>query len=118
MSGWQNEPWMDLLRAEKAKGRSTAAIARDLGYARTSIALVFSGNYPIEPRRVAAKVLEVYGADVNCPHLGREIPRGDCNAIQAAPMPTSSPDKLRHWTACRACHLNPAAAAASKKRKT
>lgn len=106
---------MKLLMAEKAKGRSTAAIARDLGYARTSIALVLSGNYPVEPTRVLAKAVEVYGADVACPHLGREITRTACDEHRSRPMPTSSAAALKHWTACKTC---PRAAAPAPKKRT
>ena len=116
--------WMDLLRAEKGRGRTTASIARELGFARTSISLLFSGNYPAkdangEPAapRIATRVLELYGGKVACPHLGRDMDRAECGAMRDAPMPASSPDKLRHWTACRSCPLNPAAAAAPTKRK-
>lgn len=106
---------MKLLLAEKAKGRSTAAIARDLGYARTSIALVFSGNYPVEPTRVLAKAVEVYGGNVACPHLGREIDRTACDEHRLRPMPTSSAAALKHWTACKTC---PRAAVAAPKKRT
>ena len=108
---------MKLLLAEKAKGRSTAAIARDLGYARTSIALVFSGNYPIEPTRVLSKAVEVYGGKRTCPHLGAEIERAECDTHRARPMPTSSAAALKHWTACQTCPVNHAPAPAPKKRK-
>ena len=54
--------YLALLRAEKARGRTVADIARQLGFARTSISLLLSGNYPSDRApKIEAKVLEVLG---------------------------------------------------------
>ncbi|KGJ19332.1 hypothetical protein [Paracoccus sanguinis] len=112
-----SDDYLDLLRAEKARGRTTADIARQLGFARTSISLLLSGNYPAaRAPKIEAKVLEVFGRAIVCPHLGAEIERDACDAHRTSPMPTSSADRLRHWTACRTCTQNPAAPAAMKRK--
>lgn len=109
--------YLELLRAEKARGRTTADIARQLGFARTSISLLLSGNYPADRApKIEAKVLEVFGGKIACPHLGRELERPECDAHRTRPMPTSSASALKHWTACKTCPVNPAAPAAPIER--
>ena len=38
-----------------------------------------------------------------CPHLGEVITKEACNTFRNRPMPTSSPQPLRHWCACQEC---------------
>lgn len=107
-----SEPeWIAVLRAEQARGRSIAAIARELGMPRPSLSLLINGKYPAGLDRVTARygpaVLLRYRAKVACPHLGRGMERAECARHAAAPMTMSSPSKLRHWRACQRCEHNP-----------
>lgn len=93
--------WRDLLEsAVAAKGQ--AAVARELDYSATTLSLVRRDKYPGGTDRIAAKVLEVYG-EVACPFLGRPIGAEQCRRTSLAPVPTSNPQAIRHWSACRAC---------------
>lgn len=102
----RGDDWMAVLRRE-AERTSIAEVARRLGYSRPAISLVVHGRYPATRERIAARVREVFGADAECPHLRAPISPEDCAAVRTAPMPTNDPKRLRHWTACRACPLNP-----------
>lgn len=104
--------WLGLLRAEHAKGKPIAQIARECGMARTSVSGLLSGNYPAQSldlveRKHGARILEVFCAQTFCPHLRRGLEKAECEAFAAAPMSTSNPDRLQHWRACRRCPLNP-----------
>lgn len=104
--------WIALLKAERAGGKSVSQIARETGMARPSVSMLISGTYPAQSldlvsRKHAAAVLRLYRAQVPCPHLRRAIGAGECREFIAAPMSTSSPEKLRHWAACRRCPHNP-----------
>lgn len=103
--------WIALLRAEVAKGRSIAEVAREIGMPRPSLSMLLAGNYPAGLVKVTgkfeARVLARFRDQVPCPHLGRGIGRAECRAFAALPMSTSDPARLRHWAACRACPLNP-----------
>jgi hypothetical protein len=108
-----SEPeWLALLRAEVAKGRTIAAVAREAGMARPSLSMLLSGTYPAASLdRVTAKhegpVLARLRDQVPCPHLRRGIGRAECRAHASAPMSASDPARLRQWAACRGCALNP-----------
>lgn len=100
--------WLSLLKAERAKGRSVAEIARECGMARPSVSMLIAGTYPAQSldlvtRKHGAKVLRLYRGQVLCPHLRRGIPPDECAALSKAPMSTSSPTKLAQWRACQRC---------------
>lgn len=98
--------WMAILRDEVAKS-SVAAVAREIGYARTSLSLVLHGRYQGSTDRVAARVLECFADHFLCPHQGSEISPASCRELRDRPMPTSSARDLRQWTACQHCQNNP-----------
>ena len=102
--------WIALLRTERARGKSIAAIAREVGMKRPSLSLLINGTYPASLEKVTAKyaatVLMRYRAQVVYPHLGRGIGAAECARYASAPMTMSSPAKLRHWRACRRCEHN------------
>ena len=104
--------WIALLKAEQAKGKSVVALARECGIARSSLSMLLSGSYPAQSldlvtRKHAARIIRQYRDQVLCPHLRRGIGAEECRRFASAPMSTSSPEKLRHWRACRRCPLNP-----------
>lgn len=104
--------WLQLMKAERARGKSVSQIARDVGMARPSVSMLLSDTYPaqsldIVTRKYGAAVVRVYSAQQLCPYLKRGIPVEECRAHASAPMSTSNPDRLRHQRACRLCLLNP-----------
>lgn len=96
--------WLALLSEEAAR-TSITAVARRLGYARTSVSLALSGKYPGATDKLAAAVLAVLGT-VDCPHLGFPVSPSRC-ADASGEMPTSSPGDLRLWRACQGCPHKP-----------
>ena len=96
--------WQALLAAEAAR-TSIAAVARRLGYSRTSISLVLAGKYPGGTDNVAAAVLATFGR-TTCPHLGRAVAPDEC-AQNGGRVPTASPAALRLWRACQTCPHRP-----------
>lgn len=103
--------WLELLRNEIGKGRSIAAVARDIGMARPSLSMLLSGTYPARLDKVGKKfgpqIVRKFAGQVLCPHMRRGIGREECESFARQPMSTSNPEKLRHWSACRRCPLNP-----------
>ncbi len=104
--------WVALLKAERAKGKTVSQIAREIDMARPSVSMLLSGSYPAQSldlatQKHATRVLQRYRDQLMCPHLRRGIGVEICRDFASAPMPTSSPDKLGHWAACRRCPLNP-----------
>lgn len=104
--------WLALLKAERRKGKSVTTISRECGIARSSLSMLLSGSYPaasldLVARKHEARIFKIYRKQVLCPHLRRGIGGAECAAFARAPMPTSSPQKLKHWAACRRCDLNP-----------
>ncbi len=93
--------WLDLLESAVA-ARGQAAVARELGYSPTTLSLVRRGRYPGGTDRIEARVLQVLG-DVACPFLNQTIPTSQCRRTSLAPVPTSNPKALQHWSACRSC---------------
>ena len=99
-------PWLARLRAECAR-KNIKDVAMRLGYARTTISLVLGGRYPGQTDRIERQVIRILGGGVRCPHLKHVIEADACQRTRRGPMPTSDPVRLRHWSACRACPLNP-----------
>ncbi|KQI69402.1 hypothetical protein AN189_02985 [Loktanella sp. 3ANDIMAR09] len=94
------EPWRAILRAQAEK-TSITDVARQLGYSRPAISLVLSGDYAGATGKIAAKVIACFTDSVHCPHLTATISQARCGDHQSRAMPTSDPDALRHWIACR-----------------
>ena len=104
--------WVDVLRAEAGKPKRTKKdIADELGVSRTAISLICDGKYSAKMDKVSAKlapkVMAMYACKMWCPYLHSDLTPESCRHHASAPMPTSDPDKLRHWAACRNCPHNP-----------
>ncbi len=104
--------WIQLLRAEQAKGKSVSQISREIGMARPSVSMLLSGTYPAQSldlvtAKHGSRVLSLYRDQVLCPHLHRGIGKAECQKLASAPMSRSHPEKLRQWRACQHCTLNP-----------
>ncbi|ARE40880.1 hypothetical protein RGUI_2739 [Rhodovulum sp. P5] len=110
--GLGDPEWVGLLRAERDGGKSVSQIARECGIARSSVSMLIAGTYPAQSldlatRKHGARVVALYRDAILCPHLRRGIPAEECRRQASAPMSTSNPDRLRQWSACRRCDLNP-----------
>lgn len=97
--------WHEILNDE-IKHRTIKSVADDLGYARSSISLLFHGRYPGSNRKIVAKIYEIFSREIDCPYLQCSIVPSRCKTLRLASMPTSEPHKLKHWTACQSCPLN------------
>lgn len=87
-------------------------VARRCGYKNhTIVSLIAAGKYQASTDRFGEKVLTAFGV-ISCPHLGADIPRADCTGYALRTVPTSSPEKLRHWLACQRCPHKPSKEAA------
>lgn len=98
--------WIEQLRREVA-ATSCAAVGRRLGYSRVAISHIVHGRYQARTDRIRAKFLEAYGEGHHCPHLKHPISPSACAEHRTSPMPTNSPARFRHWTACQHCNFNP-----------
>ena len=97
-----------LLHAAVDRLGSVAAVARELGYARSSVSMAADGRYPGNARHLQAAIIERYADGLFCPHLRVEIAPAACRDHRERPLPTSPRAAVKHWQACRACPLNPA----------
>ena len=101
------KPWLDLLQAAIKPPSSIRKVALRLDYSPAVLSLVLRGVYKSSSKRLAATVMQVLGG-VQCPFLGREIRREECDQYRARDVPMSNPTALQHWAACQKCPLNPA----------
>lgn len=109
--GVADPEWVQLLRAEVAKGRTITAVAADIDMPRPSLSMLLAGNYPAGLDKISAKfaarVVAMFDGQVLCPYLRKGIGAEQCQSHATAPMSMSDPEKLRFWAACRACPQNP-----------
>jgi hypothetical protein len=96
----KTEKWFQVLDEQINKTNITE-VARQIGYSRTSVSLVYSGTYDGGTTAIALKVMKTFTDLVNCPFLDEDITNGECSDHQSRAMPTSSPKDLRHWMECR-----------------
>lgn len=102
MSACINKDWLSILKDEVAK-TSMADVAAKLGYNNhTTISLVLKGTYPAKTDKVAANVMETF-ARLTCTHSGIELTYAECHKLANSPVPTSSPQAMRHWRTCQTC---------------
>lgn len=98
-----DEPrYLMLLRAEVERSGSRGRVAQQLGISRSAVSMLLSGTYPGGTDRMAELILSQLDTVV-CPHTGETLSRPACAEIAGRPVPTSSPDALRHWRACQRC---------------
>ncbi len=90
---------------------SKQAVASKMGVSRTAVSLYLTGRLEANGGRIdrfEARAIECFCDRVLCPHLHQDIAQEDCAAFRERPCPTSDPEALRLWTACRHCPMNPA----------
>lgn len=98
--------WEDRLRTE-VDASSCAAVGRKIGYSRAAVSHIYHGRYNAGTDKIRVAFEEAYDGGIECPYLNETIARTACAEHRGGPLPTSNPVRFRHWTACRACHLNP-----------
>lgn len=96
----RKQRWFQVLEQQRDKS-SISDVARQMGYARSTISLVLSGKYDGGTDAIAAKTLATFTDFVTCPHLRREITNAECTDYHTRAMPMSDPEELRHWMKCR-----------------
>ncbi|WP_321448443.1 MarR family transcriptional regulator [uncultured Cohaesibacter sp.] len=100
----------DLLMEQLDRLGSKKAVADELDVSRTQISLYLAGKYEQAGGRVdrlEAKIIAAYSNRVFCPHLASDIKQSDCVDCRTASIPTSDPELLKRWIACKTCLLNP-----------
>jgi len=93
--------WLQALQAE-ANRTSQAACARLLGVSTATVSLVLKGTYGANPKRIAAKVMQLLVPEtIPCPVLG-DLERTRCLEEQTRPY---FPDPIRAavYKACQTC---------------
>ncbi len=102
---------LELLGARVAQLKnSRAAVARELGVARTSVSQALDGKYPGDTRKLRAKIIERYANQIKCPHLGVELAPSICKLSRERSLSAASGSRadVKHWQACQMCIHNPA----------
>ena len=94
--------WLSILQSQVARSNVTQ-VAEKIGYARSSVSLALHGRYVGSTDKLREAVLSAFGDGHHCPFLKRLIDPVDCQDFQAARIPQSSAQALRHWRACQAC---------------
>lgn len=96
----QYPEWLTIL-CQKCQESTIADVARQIGYSRTAVSLALSGKYEGGTGNIEAAVMGAFTGTVHCPYLGCDITQAACGDHQSQFMPTSDPNALRHWMACR-----------------
>jgi hypothetical protein len=99
--------WLDILRAQ-ASSKGQAAVARELGCAKSTVCQLLSGKYPADTGHMEARVLGLYGSGglVACPVLGLTEP-GICadnyERAKRIGLRAGNPETLKLFKACLNC---------------
>jgi len=106
LAGWGADlpDWVEAL-ARACDASSQTEIGKLLRYSRTAICLLVNGEYHCNQTAIETRIRLVLMRPpaIHCPGEGREISSEACAARAVSPMPMSSPQELRAWTACRTC---------------
>lgn len=94
--------WISLLQKEVEKTGSIARVAAALDLSRSTVSQVLSGKYNADTRKVAERVLSIFGR-VACPYLDEEISMETCRKYRERDVPMNHPSELRHWRVCYTC---------------
>ena len=107
--------WLALIKAAIAqRGRGgVTQVALAMGVSRVYVARVLMTG----PNRIAkpspafvGRALAAFGGGrVDCPHLGVDIAKPECDRFAArtwAQIQGTGPDKVLHWRACQSCPQN------------
>jgi len=102
----------DALQLVEARVRtlgSRAAVAAELGYARSTLSLAMDGKYPGETKHLRAAIIAAYASRVLCPHLGTDIAPARCleNRTRTLQQSLGSREAVKQWQACQTCTQNP-----------
>lgn len=96
--------------AEHPQGkRGVAQKMADAGYpvSRSYISRVAGGDLQHRPPAAFIRRVQAVLMHVACPHLGRELPPGECLQYASRKYAHISGHEVDHWRACRACPNNP-----------
>jgi len=106
---WETMPeWVARL-ARECDRTSQSLAARRIGVSAAVVNQVLGNRYRGRMDLIERKTANVLmGISVECPFLGKVIPRGDCDKFRAREMSmtTFAPHALSLWRACQACPNN------------
>lgn len=103
--GWRQA--LDAAIAADPKGKQ--GVADRLGVSRPYVSRICSGDIPVASPLFVQRVIDAY-MQVNCPHLGRCLPPGQCRSYAQRSYAQITTAEVPHWRACRRCEHNPDAA--------
>ncbi|WP_293766941.1 XRE family transcriptional regulator [uncultured Aquitalea sp.] len=95
---------LEVLRQAVAQ-QGQAAVAKTLGYSRSTISLLLAGKYSGRADLVLEKVKATLG-NVTCMYTGEVITLTACKTIASSPAPTHNRVKMAHWHTCQQCPIN------------
>lgn len=102
-----DETALRILREQVQALGSIAAVGRALGYSRPAISSALTSTYRGDTRTLRARIVEIFGAPIHCPHLDSVIQTTVCAWWRTRPCPTAHAGEVSHWLACKTCPLNP-----------
>lgn len=100
---------LQLLEARVRILGTRAAVAAELGYARSALSQAMDGKYPGDTKHLRAAIIAAYASRVNCPHLGVDIAPAQCleNRTRTLQQSLGSREAVKQWQACQTCTQNP-----------
>lgn len=97
---------LEMVRAQRAAGKTITQIAEEVGYSRTALSLFLAGRYERDSRKLEAAVVRTYDRRL-CPYLGEEVDPELCVRKALAPKPFGGRARLAWWLACQKCPHRP-----------
>jgi hypothetical protein len=100
-------PWRAALDAAiAADPQGKLGVALRLGVSRPYVSRITTGHIPEASPRFIQRVVDTY-LQVDCPHLQRSLPPGQCRSYAQLRYSEITADQVPHWRACRRCPRNP-----------
>lgn len=92
-----------ILHREIKKAGSVGAVAKKLGYARSSISLYYNGNYTADVEQIEKKIIGVFTNKILCPYTNQIIDKSECDEVESQSLNTSNPVLFKLQQYCKSC---------------
>lgn len=92
-----------ILRREIQKAGSVGAVAKKLGYARSSISLYYNGRYTADVEQIEKKIIGVYTNKILCPYTDKIIDKSECDEVERQSLNTTNPVLFKLQQFCKSC---------------
>lgn len=84
---------------------SIGAVAKKIGYARSSLNLYLLGAYTANVDAIENKIIATYTDKILCPYANKIIEKKECDDVQFKNLSTSNPVIFRLQQFCRTCPI-------------